>query len=77
MKTIAERNNKLKAQFLYLIIGMLVFLVLIMWLKEVCKTEKPEPQATLMFETDSSSTTALLWDSDKYYKRIKVLRRTQ
>lgn len=40
MKTIAERHNKLKTQFLYVIIGMLVFLVIILWLKEAYRVEE-------------------------------------
>ncbi len=52
MKTIAERHEQLRRMFLYFIIGMLVFLVLIMWLREAYKAEKIEPkviqEATLL-----------------------------
>lgn len=40
MKTIAERHNRLTSQFLYFIIGLLVFLIVILWLKEACRTEE-------------------------------------
>ncbi len=45
MKTIAEKHEQLKRQVLYFIIAMLIFLVLILWLREAYNAKKIEPKA--------------------------------
>jgi hypothetical protein len=47
MKTIAEKHEQLKVWFLYFIIGLLIFLIVIIWLKDVCKPVIA-PEATLL-----------------------------
>ncbi len=44
MKTIAEKHERLKRQVLYFIIAMLIFLVLILWLREAYNAKKIEPK---------------------------------